>query len=256
VVAIAAEVGRLERKAEFNLANPFGPPDLGFLDDLLRRIADLAPEENNDPRPFPGGVWTASDACAMRPPEDVGQVAVAVANQQGFEAAVLARFTALAQLLQLQKSRSGPVCAAPALAGRSVTVHFGSDDVSPRSGTPLRKQLTYRVLAGGSLESSTAHWAGFAWDAGDVISIHKGTEVGNLQVFAASEAEGRRVIRHAMADAGVDPDRRGQWLTRDVKNKRKGLSGRMQTAPTTTGGWAVTSRDGSDGPAYVVTGPG
>jgi hypothetical protein len=255
VVAIAAEVGRLERKAEFNLANPFGPPDLGFLDDLLRRIADLTPEENLDLRPFPGGTWTVADACAMRPPEDVGQVGVGVADQRGFEAAVLARFTALAQLLQLQKSRSGPVCTGPVLNGRAVTVHFVSDETSPRSRNLLRKQLTYRVQVGGSLESSTAHWAGFTWQAGDVVVIHEGTPAGNLKVFASTEAEGRRVVSHALADAGIDPAKRGEWKVTQTRGSRLGLSGTMRTAPTSTGGYAVTSRTASDGPAYVVTGP-
>ena len=156
IVGIAAEVGRLESKGEFSLGNPFGAPDLGFLDDLLRKIGDLLGETGG--QDYPGGVWTARDACGIRDPLDVGEVAIGVAATTSFEAAVMARFTALAQLLQASKSRSGPVCKEPAATGRSVTVHFRSDDPSPRSENYLRKQLSYRLRRGPADRLSTTHW--------------------------------------------------------------------------------------------------
>jgi hypothetical protein len=112
---------------------------------------------------------------------------------------------------------------------------------------PLRKILRYRDQSGASLESHTEHWRGFQWEAGPVCVIHKGAAWGVPQVWAASAAEGKRVIRHAGAIAGVDPDAEGEWVVTGSLNPRYGKSGTMAVKVLRDGYLSVTKRDGPSG---------
>lgn len=112
---------------------------------------------------------------------------------------------------------------------------------------PLRKKLTYRDLTGASLESHTAHWVGFVWQAGPVCVIHKGAAWGVPQVWAANAAEGKRVIRHAGAIAGVDPDSEGEWIVTGSLSPRYGRTGQMAVARLREGYYSVTKREGPSG---------
>jgi hypothetical protein len=87
----------------------------------------------------------------------------------------------------------------------------------------LQKQLTYRVQGSVNLAEQTAHWQGFTWSAGPVQVISDGVW-GRIQVWASSEAEGKRVIRHAASVAGVDPDdtEQAEWWVRTVNDPRYG----------------------------------
>jgi hypothetical protein len=115
------------------------------------------------------------------------------------------------------------------------------------SWRPLRKRLSYRDQTGAPLEVHTAHWAGFEWQAGPVIVTHKDGPWGVVQVWAASIAEGTRVIRHAGAVAGVDPDQLGRWEISGTNNPRFGRSGRMKPLLLAGGYISVTKREGSSG---------
>jgi len=103
---------------------------------------------------------------------------------------------------------------------------------------PLRKRLRYRDLSGASLEDHTNHWRGFTWQAGPVCVIHKGAAWGVPQVWAATAAEGMRVIRHAASIAGVDPDVSGEWVISSSSSSRYGKSGTM--APKELGGGMIS----------------
>lgn len=119
---------------------------------------------------------------------------------------------------------------------------------------PLRKRLTYRDQGGGDLEHHTAGWVGFEWQAGPVQVASIG-RWGKVQVYAATEAEGRRVIGHAASLAGYDieADPGHQWLVGVHGGGRIGRTGTM--APLSVpGGIAVTMRDGSSGHPDVVVG--
>jgi hypothetical protein len=109
---------------------------------------------------------------------------------------------------------------------------------------PLRKLLRYRDQTGASLSAHTEHWRDFEWDAGPVCVIHKGAAWGTPQVWAASAAEGKRVIRHAGEIAGVDPDSDGQWIITGSTDPRYGRTGRMGIRELQPGSVAVTKRDG------------
>lgn len=105
------------------------------------------------------------------------------------------------------------------------------------------KTFSYRLsLAGGvgaTAEALAEWWDGFEWVTGPVMVLWKGQNVGQLQVWAVSEEEGRGVIEHALAHMGVSPDV-GKWRTAVVTNPR---FGKVYTVRAT----AVTCRDGSSG---------
>ncbi len=117
---------------------------------------------------------------------------------------------------------------------------------------PLRKIFRYRDQVGASLEAHTAHWAGFQWEAGPVCVIHKDAAWGTPQVWAASVAEGKRVIRHAGAIAGIDPDQDGKWEVTGTLSSRIGRSGTMAVKRLRDGCLSVTKREGSSGLPEVV----
>lgn len=115
------------------------------------------------------------------------------------------------------------------------------------SWRPLRKKLTYRDQNGASLEAHTAHWRGFQWQAGPVIVTHREAPWGVVQVWASTIAEGKRVIRHAGAIAGVDPDAEGRWEITGTSNPRYGQRGRMAPLLLAGGFISVTKREGPSG---------
>jgi len=117
---------------------------------------------------------------------------------------------------------------------------------------PLRKTLTYRDQSGQTLETHTNHWRNFTWEAGPVIVAHQGAPWGQVQVWAKTAAEGKRVIRHAGEVAGVDPDTVGEWYIWSSGSSRYGKQGLM--APKELGGGAisVTMRAGPNGLPEVI----
>jgi hypothetical protein len=121
---------------------------------------------------------------------------------------------------------------------------------------PLRKTFSYRDLEGSPLEDHTEHWRGFEWDAGPVCVIHKGGRWGVPQVWAISAAEGKRVIRHAAAIAGIDCDQEGRWVVTGTLDPRYGKTGKMLVKGLRDGAIAVTKREGPNGlPQVVVPDP-
>jgi hypothetical protein len=109
---------------------------------------------------------------------------------------------------------------------------------------PLRKRFRYRDQTGASLEAHTEHWRGFIWEAGPVCVIHKGAPWGVPQVWAASAAEGQRVIRHAAAIAGINADAPAyQWIITTSSSPRYGSPGLMAPKDLGRGAISVTKRE-------------
>jgi len=127
---------------------------------------------------------------------------------------------------------------------RSIT--FESDDYTDSGNRRLVKRLRYRGSSPGDVVELREHWAGFEWDSGGVIVYHKGSPVGTPQVWAASIDEGKRVLRHAFGEAGIDPDQVGEWGTSSSNNSRLGVSRRVKLK-TIDGCWMATARPGSSG---------
>lgn len=89
----------------------------------------------------------------------------------------------------------------------------------------VRKILSYYDGSGSSQEAMVEHWRDFTWTTGPVIVAAVGW-FGTCKVWAASEGEGKRVIRHAGAFGGWNPDdpEQGEWIVSSSSDPRYGRS--------------------------------
>ncbi len=125
------------------------------------------------------------------------------------------------------------------------TISFVSDEKSPNGDGRVAKRFRYRSSSGIGLDGVVDHWKDFTWSAGPVCVQHKDSQLGSPQVWAVSIDEGKRVIRHAAAEAGIDPDQVGRWSIGGSDNPRYGVPGTMRV--NTSGGYYwITSRLGPD----------
>jgi hypothetical protein len=117
--------------------------------------------------------------------------------------------------------------------------------VSKRSR--LVKRLSYRDRTGASQEAHAEHWRGFKWNAGPVIVKAVGSW-GQVQVWAASANEGKRVIRHAASIGGWNPDTEAgaEWIIQQDTSGRSGRTGQMVTMEGRQG-LRVSKRAGPSG---------
>ena len=152
---------------------------------------------------------------------------------------------------ELEKLKECACPEKPVQEGDYRTISFRSDETSPFGKSRLRKRFKYRSQSGLDLGAVVDHWADFEFAAGPVAVGHVGSALGSPQVWAATADEGKRVIRHAGGEAGIDPDQVGEWRIGSRDNARYGVSGQMRV-DTTGGYYWITARDGSDGPPIVV----
>lgn len=253
MAGIAQELGRIERKLEImNTPTKADPPALDGLSmrDKLRLIWDLLQGF------LDAGGYTLSSPCV--PDGEPGSTTSPLVTSWGSSLTPFGglenRVNALAQLLQFSKQLPQPTCRKPAISGEWVTVQFESDDVSPAGEKRLRKNFRYLDQNFGQLEDHVNHWAEFSWRAGPWCVIHKGGVWGVPQVWAASAEEGKRVIRHAAAIAGVNVDAAGSsWSTTLSTSGRFGQPGIMRVRRGTDRAWLISKRAGQNGlPEYLV----
>ena len=153
------------------------------------------------------------------------------------------RLDALVPILQAQKDFKQPVCPPTPLSGDFRTISFKSDTVSPNGKSRLLKRLKYRSVSGIDLDALIDYWKDFVFEAGPVTVKHCGASWGTVTVWAASSAEGKRVIRFAASEAGIDPDQVGYWEIGGSSSTRLGMPGTMRV--NTSGGYYwITERDG------------
>lgn len=110
-----------------------------------------------------------------------------------------------------------------------------------------RKRLGYRDQGGASQAAHAAHWEGFTFTGGPhVVCLHGSW--GKPQVWASSVAEGKRVLLHAAAIAGYDPetDPEAEWATWEITNGRH-PAGKVFGVRQTFYGPQVTKREGPEG---------
>ena len=113
------------------------------------------------------------------------------------------------------------------------------------------KRISYRDQGNTSQAGHQAHWAGFEWDAGDVIVSYCG-DWGEVQVWASNEAEGRRVIGHACSIANIPTTgpNVGEWVVTTARPGRNGQPGRF-VVPTIGPYALVSRRNGPSGAVYL-----
>jgi len=134
----------------------------------------------------------------------------------------------------------------PELDGEWVSTHWISDGASDNSKQPLRKLFRYRTKSDRTTKELRQHWKQLIWEAGPVLVEHRKAWWGNPAVWALNEEEGKRVLRFAGGEAGIDPDLDGEWFVGSSRSPRIGMKGRMRLARREGDYW-VSSRDGSDG---------
>jgi hypothetical protein len=158
--------------------------------------------------------------------------------------AVIARIDALPALLQAQKDFRQPACKSCPPEGDFRTINFLSDETSPNGKSRLIKRFRYRSVSGLGLDGVIDHWKNFQYNAGPVIVQHRGATWGSVKCWAASADEGKRVIRHAAGEAGIDADKTGRWEISGSTSARLGMPGTMKV--NTSGGYFwITARDGA-----------
>ena len=134
----------------------------------------------------------------------------------------------------------------PELAKHWRSIRFESETYTPRGNRRLDKLFRYRGISPGVVESLADHWKEFRWTTGPICVYHKGSPLGTPQVWASTVDEGKRVIRHAGGEAGIDPDQVGEWGVSGSDNPRYGVSLEVRLK-VIDGCWSATARSGPDG---------
>lgn len=111
---------------------------------------------------------------------------------------------------------------------------------------PLRKTFSYRLPVTPQNEASVVRtmayvWSGVEWNTGPVIVGWVSETYGNLQVWAESEAEGRRVIGIALGHMEADEEE-GEWIVTRSRSARAGRTARVRAT-------VVSARAGASGQA-------
>ena len=234
---IADEVGRIEQKTGL----------IGAAVDALGGLGGGGDLEVD------GTTYTLAGVCET--PDDSGNQPVfsTPIGKQAYPDAVIARLDAMQYLLQAHLGYKTPICGQsptyekPKLEGTWISTRWVSDGDSPGGAKRLRKLFRYRSKSTRSADELRSYWSGIAWEAGPVIVQHKGAWWGTPQVWAATEEEGKRVIRFAAGEAGIDPDLDGEWIVGSSSSSRYGMSGKMRLEKPRGEYW-VTRRDGPNGP--------
>jgi hypothetical protein len=172
--------------------------------------------------------------------------------KSSFNTRLMAWQVAQADLLQQHLNWRTPTCrGSNELEGQWVTTRWISDEKMVDSSRRLRKLFRYRTKSTRDLGQLSAYWEQFVWRAGPVCVRHTGAWWGDPQVWAESPEEGERVIRHAASEAGIDPDKTGEWAVSSSRSPRYGMSGTMRILEKEGFPW-VSSRDGANWPNLLA----
>jgi len=204
------------------------------------------------PKKLPGVLYRLTSVCETNANGDPISQAVerSIPEMETF-AALDARLGAIVDIAQGLKDFKQPICPPEQVrfTGDLVSVNFQSstDDVPAKDR--LRKEFRYRDQDAHPESYHVDHWRGFSWEAGPVIVKSRGLAWGVPQVWAASADEGKRVIAHAAAAAGVDlDDPRHQWEVSTTANPRYGRQARVfPVICSETGELMISKRDGASG---------
>jgi hypothetical protein len=252
LVGIAQELGKIERKLEIAFSPPADKPGFNWADawgafnalrEFLIAVSDQGSYEISSPCVSDGQPGSAADPLVR-----------SWSGSFGPTGQIITRLDAIAGLLQDHKTLKQPTCEGgnPPATGTPIMVRFLSTTGSPASGDRLRKDFGYRDQSGSPLEVHAAHWANFTWQSGPWIVFSRGLPWGKPQVWAASQEEGERVLRHAALVAGVDLDAPGhRFDARRTESLRHRHVLTMRTRTDAGGRVWVSTRDDADGPSEV-----
>ena len=237
--AVAAEVGRIEQKVNQELVNKKDIP-WWLIGDLAQELANAFLSD------IKGTTYELTGVCETVEPGEEQPVAEFEVDKAKHLYSIINRLDVMQDMFQQHLAWRTPTCRTrPQLQGDWRTISFISDETSPYGKSRLRKRLRYRSLSGVGLGEVIDHWADFTWTAGPVCVIHSGASWGTPQVWASTADEGKRVIRHAAGESGIDPDQVGQWTISGSSSSRVGVSGTMRVNQSGGYYW-ITARDGSE----------
>ena len=246
---MAQELQRVEYKLQALMDNARGvKPD--WLLDLLRIIPFIEYLYELFNSSVEGGAYEVEEKCqgSSYPDGKIPSRTVTFPEAADPLEGIIDRLDALGDLAQANFDLKVNTCGKTAkFEGKLVSVNFVSKENSFNNNRPLRKLLRYRDLSGSSAADHSKHWDGFEWDAGPVVVTLRHPSAGVIQCWAASESEGKRVIRFAASISGFDPDADGEWQVALSGHSRYGQSGRMMVEQI-FGFNSVTKRDGPSGP--------
>jgi len=207
---------------------------------IARALADLFTQ------PYAGSTYRLVSVCETDASgEPISEAVEEIIPELPINDAILTRLDALVPLLQGQKDFKQPVCPPAKAAGDIRTISFRSEEISPNGKSCLRKRLRYRSISGVGLDGLIEHWKDFTFTAGPVLVRNVGSTLGTIKCWASSVNEGKRVLLHAFAEAGVDANQTGRWEVSGSTSSRLGMPGTMKV-DTTGGYYWITARDGSD----------
>jgi hypothetical protein len=251
ISGVAKEVGRIEQKAAQILNKVGNGPGDDFnwtaLWLAMQALAELFEQ------PLPSKTFTIEGVCE-EPLEDGRQPSTSVIlPPEKYADRLISLGDVVPDLLQAHLGYKTPTCSTsrPPVEGDWVTTRWLSDEKMDHSDRRLRKLFRYRSKSSRDLVQLSGYWECFSWRAGPVCVIHKGAWWGTPQVWAESAEEGKRVIRHAAAEAGLDPDQVGRWAVSGSRSPRNGMSGTMRIHVHKGFPW-VASRDGASWPNYLA----
>ena len=243
---IANEVGRIEQKAG-DLLRGLGGSN-GLLDHLpeilllLQGLADLFEQK------LPSVTYSLTGICEATEEGEEQPSTSVILPPEILTDRLVSLGDMMPTLLQAHKNYKQPICKheKPEVEGDWVSTHWESDSASPGGTKPLRKLFRYRTKSNRSTNELQDYWRAFTWEAGPWCVRHEGAWWGNPQVWAASEAEGKRVIRFAAGEAGFDPNQVGEWQVSRSGSARYGMPGTMRLMWEQGERW-VTRREGPSG---------
>jgi hypothetical protein len=162
---------------------------------------------------------------------------------------IVARLDAMEVLMQGLKDFKQPTCSRPKPTGALVTVNFNSHPDEIPARFQVKKLLRYRDQLDQPESFHVDHWRSFTWQTGPAIVTSTNAAWGIVSVWAASQPEGRRVIRHAAAAAGVDLDAPGhKWVYSSTTHPRYGREAKVYPCVYgPTGKLMISKRNGSEG---------
>ena len=173
--------------------------------------------------------------------------------EQTWKERSLAHEITMLEALQTHLNWKTPTCdCEPSIPeGSWRTISFRSDETSPYGKSRLRKRFRYLSVSSNDLGALVDHWKDFVWEGGPYRVRWIGKSWRTPEVWAASEAEGKRLIQHAAAEAGFDPLEDGRWATRVSSSTRLGVRSTFRV-DTTGGYYWITERDGSSNRPIVA----
>jgi len=245
---MAQELGRVEQKMAQINRKGLSDMDWGDYVEIIQGLVDLWNS------PVLGTTYKLNSVCECDPEDEAceeEEMEIEIPTTL-FGDGSIERLDAIAALLQPLKTWKQPICDdKPCLAGDFRTISFISDECSPYGNSRLRKRFRYRSQSGVGLDGLVDHWKNFTWSAGAVCVQHKGASWGTPQCWASSSDEGKRVILHAGGEAGIDPNKVGEWIVSGSNNPRYGVPGTMRV--NTKGGYYwITERLDSNGRPLVA----